>query len=135
MASKQEAKKHPRSSSNFTGRGKQKVKFAGYVNWQLTAQHKVSYLAWLETKPDIDDLIARVLETAHDLKVRYDDYNQCFAAQLYCTDGKHENAGWCLSMRGGDYYEAIRRLLFVHCVALEEVWTAEEEDGWQDDNW
>jgi len=135
MSKKPSATQHPRKSSGTTGKGKKKVDFKGYANWTLTPQHKVHYQKWLEQQPDLDDLVMKVLETEHDLKVRYDDYNQCFSAQLYCRDVSHENAGWCLSMRASDYWEAIRRLLFVHCIALEGIWNSEEEAGWQDDAW
>lgn len=125
----------PKSDSPLTGKGKQKVEWKGYVNWTLSEQHKATFKKWLETEPKIDELIQKVTEDGYDLKIRYDAYNACMSAQLYCTNVLDGNAGWCLSMRSSDWYTAVLRVLYVHFVALEEVWSDNSAAGWTDDNW
>lgn len=123
---------HRRKDSDKTSRGQRKVEFQGYVNWELTVGHKPAYERWLGEQPDIDNMIEQLCEDGYDVKIRWDSYNRCFAAQAYSRDKTSPNAGWCLSMRAGGWWEAVQRLLFVHYIAFEGTWVSEEEQGWND---
>lgn len=135
MVSKNGFTKTPRKSSNSTIKGKKKVEFMGYVNWTLTEAHKVSFNKWLETNPDINDLIYKITESGYSLKIAHDDYNHCMSASLYCMDVASANAGWNLSMRANDWEKAIERLVFVHLVAFDTMWQTDHEKAWEDDAW
>lgn len=115
--------------------GKEKVPWLGYVRNTLTEGDKKKMVQWVSTNPDYDQLIEDVTEKGYDLKIRYDSYNQCFSAQLFCTDLKDSNAGFCLALRASGWYKALQRLLFVHYICFEGEWATEPEVGWDDDNW
>lgn len=125
----------PKRDSSTTAQGKPKVEWQGYVNFTLTEAHKNGFEKWVASNPPIDRMIDELTEDGYDLKVRYDGYNKCQSAQLFCTVPENSNAGWCLSIRASSWYKAIVRLLYVHYIALEEQWSAQVEPGWNDDNW
>lgn len=125
----------PKKDSPTTAKGKTKVEWKGYVNWQLSEQHKATFRKWLETQPKIDEIIHEITEDGYDIKIRYDGYNACMSAQLYCTNPANPNAGWCLSMRANDWYTALLRVIYVHCIALEGAWSEPSTQGWTDEQW
>lgn len=135
MRSKSKGTTTQKESSSKTARGKEKVKFLGYVNWTLSEQHKAAFDTWLLSGPDVEDLVNKIAEEGYDLKVRYDSYNQCMSAGFYCTDPNSGNAGWNLSMRAVTWVKALERLLFVHLIAFDTIWVTEKEQGWTDDAW
>ena len=123
------------TDSTKTSKGKEKVKWQGYVNYDLNDNIKSGIQTWLEGNPNVDDMVHRVTEDGYDLKVRYDDYSQCMSAQLYCTDANSPNAGWCLSVRASDWVSAMWRVLYLHFIAFEGVWIDPTNTGWNDDQW
>ena len=125
----------PKKGSAKKADSKKKVEFKGYVNWTLNPSHKQAFTQWLETGIDIDDLIDGVVEAGYSLKVRYDTYNQCISAGLYCEDANSPNAGWNLSMRASTSGKAMLRVLFVHLVALDQMWETSDQKTWDDDAW
>lgn len=132
---KKSANYQKKTDSPTAASGKPKVDWKGYVNWELTTSHKRAFDEWLISKPDIDALIEKVMRDGYDVKQRYDERNDAFSAQLYCTDPKNPNAGWCLSMRSKYAYTSLLRVIFVHYIALQESWATQGTDGWSDDQW
>lgn len=125
----------PQKDSATTARGKAKVEWKGYVNFTLTESMQNGFKEFAAKSTTHDALIEELVQDGFDLKVRYDDYNKCFSAQLYCTDAARPEAGWCLSLRADSWYKAVLRLLYVHYIALEERWNAQVEIGWTDEKW
>lgn len=129
------AKRSKKSDTPITKGGKKKVDWKGYVNFPIDDGVKRSLQAWLDQEPDFDQLIEDAAQNGYDLKVRYDTYNQCFTAQFFCTDIANDDGGWCLSMRASGWYKALQRLLYIHYICLEQVWSDSLVEGWSDDNW
>ncbi len=124
-----------RTDSKKTASGGQKVVFKGYVNWTLGQKHREAFEAWLKAGIDVDDLVSLLLDSGHTLKFRFDSYNQCLAAQIYCEDASNPNAGYALSMRASEWYKALERVLYVHFIAFDCVWVISEEGAWSDERW
>lgn len=132
---KKSASYQRKTDTNVSANGKPKVEWKGYVNWELTNAHKRAFDEWLAGKPDIDQLLEKAMRDGYDVKQRYDERNDAFSAQLYCTDPNNPNAGWCLSMRSKFAYTSLLRLVYVHFIALQEAWSAQGNEGWTDDKW
>lgn len=124
-----------KSDSSTTGRGKPKVEWQGYVNVELNKQDKDEITKIKNPAEYVDTVVTDLVANGYSMKVRYDDYNQCFAASFYCENSADPNAGWCLSMRGNDWFTALFRLCFVHGTLLSGTWNTSVGTGWKDDQW
>lgn len=129
--------KTKRTDSRNTVSGKPKVEWQGYVTFELATSHKKALDTALENHNDPLDWLPRIaLDGVYEVKCKWDTYNNCWVATLYCSKSGHENAGWALPCRSGDFWTALRRLAFVHIEVLKEQWHVGANDlGWNDEKW
>lgn len=127
----------PKSSSSKTANGTAKVEWRGYVTFELEQAHIAAYKKALENGTEFLDQLPKIAEEGvYVVKCAWDKRNKCWVALLYCQDATHPNAGWSLPARSADYWEAQRRLVFLHLVVLAGAWgTSDDGTGWNDDKW
>lgn len=125
---------HKRSDSKETAAGREKVKWLGYVNWNMSAVDKKAYLKWLEDQDVLYNVVPTIIGDGYSVKLAYDDYHDSVVCSLFCQNPGSENAGWCLTARAADPFEAMSRAMFIHFVCFDRIWPTEREldpDGWQ----
>lgn len=132
-AKRENSQRKPDSSKSASG--KPKVEWKGYVNVELNTEDKKGISEVKDMALLVDTVINDLVEHGYSFKVRYDAYNKCFAAQFYCEDSSDPNAGWCLSMRGGNWWTATCRLCYVQSVMLQSRWNVQDTKGWDDSQW
>ena len=120
-------KKAPRDDSGFTGKGRKKVSWRGYVNYPVDEAMKVAYRDAVVRGWDWREAVEDVVSAGYKLSVSWDGYNQAFVGALYATNANDPNAGWCLSMRAANCNEACSRVLWVHVFALRGDWDVDGE--------
>lgn len=121
--------KSPKSDSQRTGKGKQKVTWQGYVNLSLTDAQKSGFEAWAATADVWGDEIPRVLDSGYTVSLAHDDYSDSMIAGLYCINASDANAGWKLTAHGGEVETALVRLMYIHFVLLEGDWSQDFRPG------
>lgn len=127
---------HPRSDSGKTGEGVDKVDFRGYVNLTLNDTDKRLFDEWLSNVEAVAGGINTVIEGGYRLSVSFDKRHDCFTGSLYCQVPGEANAGYSLSIKGGDVFTAIQRVFFVHLVVLGGQWpTADNKAPYNPDDW
>lgn len=126
-----------KTDSKTTTQGKPKVEWQGYVTFELATAQKKALDKFIENKNDpIDWLPGIALDGVYEVKCKWDAYNNCWVASLYCSKYGHENAGWALPCRANDFWTALRRLAFVHQEVLKGQWHVGANDtGWNDEKW
>lgn len=127
----------PKSDSKFTARNKPKVEWQGYVNFEVQKTHKAALDAMVKAGNDPLLWLPKIAaDGVYEVKAKWDTYNNCWVASLYCAKHGHESAGWALPCRASDYWDALRRLAFVHVEVLHESWSIGANDfGWDDEKW
>lgn len=131
MSTSRNAKK----DSPRTGRGKQKVDWRGYINWQPTAEDKARLEAMKQHNFKTDDLLEEAILDGYRFSWSWDDYNSSYTASLYCTDPENSNAGWCATMRGSTLVAALERVLFFHYVIANRDWDSVSSPAPNGDKW
>ena len=121
--------------SPITGRGKAKVVWQGYVNVTINESMKRGLVELGDLGAFVDKSMRDLEDGVYDVKIRWDSYNQCWQASLYCTFAGHPNAGWCLALRGSDWFSALGRLLYIHFMVYETLWSTDGKVGWSDEQW
>lgn len=126
-----------KTDSSLTASNRPKVTWMGYVTFELSNEHKAALEKFLTSGNDPLDWLPRIaLDGVYEVKCKWDSYNNCFAATLYCSKYEHENAGWALPCRASGFWVALRRLAFVHVEVLKEQWHVGANDtGWNDEKW
>jgi len=126
-----------KTHSKNTVVGKPKVAWQGYVTFEHDKAHKQALDKFVAEKNDpIEWLPSIALDGVYEVKAKWDSYNNCWVATLYCSKFGHENAGWALPCRSGNFWTALRRLAFVHKEVLKEQWHVGANDtGWDDEKW
>ena len=129
-------KKKVQPSKRTTGRkaARERVEFKGYLNRNISADEKVTYRSDLEAGWRWDEKAEELISDGLNLKWSWDSYNEAFAATLYDTNADSDHAGYCLSFRGPEPFEAMSRLVWVHTVLLEGNWNNISEVG-DSDEW
>jgi len=117
--------------------GKPKVTWQGYITFELDKAHKAALDTFVSSGNDPLDWLPRIaVDGVYEVKCKWDTYNNCWCATLYCARYGHENAGWALPCRASDFWIAMRRLAFVHIEVLKEQWHIGANDtGWDDEKW
>lgn len=134
MAGKAGSKVH-KPDSTTAARGKQKVEWKGYVNVTVNDSMKRGLSEVGDLGAFVDQEMEAISDGSYDVKIRYDGYNQCWQASLYCVSSNSPNSGWCLAIRGKDWFTALCRVLYIHSRVFEGLWSADGNVGWSDDNW
>lgn len=118
----------PKTPKN-TPKGGGKAEWIGFVNLELTPEQKAQCKSLLS---DVDSAYADVfgrIPLGYKLSVMYDDAHTTWNVSLTCTDASEENAGLCLTGRGGSFNSALVALWYRDVYLLKGKWTAAEKIG------
>lgn len=125
----------PRRKSESAARtqGQSSVEF---VRRELTEAEKPEFRAW---RDDIDTVVGeldRMLESGYKVSLKHDVYNGAYAAFIFADDDS-DNAGYCLTGRGGNTYRALSEAVYKHAVLLRGNWVSvgRTTDAFSDPDW
>ena len=111
-----------------------KAKFAGYVNYVPTTEDKQGLKSMLESGHDPASDLSDIIESGYKLGLTFDSSGAAFIATLFAENPELSHAGYILSARAGDGYDAIRRVCYLHLYVLECRWLERMEtdsyDSW-----
>lgn len=115
-----EPRKKKSAVSAYSGGGR--VEWKGYINIPLVEADKRHFQQW-KAQPDIvNEAFHTTLADGYKLSVDYQGREDAFRASLYCQNVDFPEAGYCLSIYAGDYWEALIRVLYVHSVKCQGSW-------------
>jgi len=126
-----------KKDSNVTAHNKPKVEWQGYVTFELNEAHKKGLDKAVSNENDPLLWLPKIaIDGVYEIKTKWDTYNNCWVATIYCSKFGHENAGWALPARAANYWDALRRVAYVHLEVLKEGWHVGANDtGWKDEKW
>lgn len=126
-----------KKDSKWTAGNQQKVEWQGYVAFELSTAQKAAYKKAIEQGKDPLEWLSQIcVDGTYTLKVDYRPQENCWRAALYCQKYGHPNAGWSLPCRAADFWEACRRLAYLHAEVLQGEWTHPADSmGWNDEKW
>ena len=115
-----------------TAAGKAKVEWKGYINYSPNKADK-DRLAEFSKSPDkMLELWSQLAEDGYAIKQTYDEKHAVFVCGLFNQDPTNQNAGWYLSQRAPDPYQALIRVMYVHFIVYEEFWGGDHETTYKD---
>lgn len=95
----------------------------GFVECKLTEQEKENFAEWDVHDNDLFLLLSEAVIAGHKQSLTWNKQNETFVFSLTGNDGSGKHEGYTLSAFAGDWYIALRVLLYKHCVLLEGDWT------------
>lgn len=127
----------PRTDSKFTANRKPKVEWQGYVNFEISKEQKTALNQAIKNNNDPLLWLPQIAaDGVYEIKAKWDSYNNCWVATIYCAKYGHDNAGWALPCRAADFWDSLRRVAFVHSEVLQGEWHVTKLDnGWDDEKW
>lgn len=124
-----------KKDDGHTAKGKQRVKWQGYVNYTPTEQDRAGLSAAIDGGFDAEHESMQIMREGYRLSMGFDEYHGCYSASLYCQNSSSTNAGWNLSVRATDPFTAFTRLVYLHVYVLGGDWNTAQSGGWSDENW
>jgi len=115
---KLDARKGRNSPIKSGGRGSSDLEF---VNRELTTEELPVYRNWREDHDAVYGEVDRMLEDGYKFSLKYDEYTSAYAAFVFASDGS-DNAGKCLTGRGGTSYRALSEVVFKHVELFGGNW-------------
>ena len=100
------------------------VAWKGFVACELNAERKRQFRENWSVRESLGEMVAAAVTPGYKLSFSIDTYHDCCQVSWYCTAADDQNAGWCLTARGGDFETAMAVLTFKHSVLLEGDWTS-----------
>jgi len=110
----------------MAGKSKPKDSVRGkveYIALDLTKANRADLVKWLESNPDLWDLIEKSCDSGLKFSVSHDDFHDCIQATLTkVPDDRVFGTTTVLIGRGPDMLKAIQALFFKHHIVLQETW-------------
>jgi hypothetical protein len=98
---------------------------AVFVNVNLEAEQKAEVKAAKWDSGEFDTSMSVLMVDGYKLSIRYDKFNDCFAAWLLPVN-THKNKGLILAGRGSTPMRAVKQLVYIHYKVLDGDWTSEQ---------
>lgn len=133
MVSEDGAKKERREKRSDRN-GASRVEWKGYVSPTLSTNDKRAYQKWRADAVEVNRAIQTTIDGGYTLKVDYMVNDGAYRAGLYCTVQGSPDAGYCLTVFAGDWWEAAMRVVYCHQVLFNASWSSLTGKGkWKDD--
>jgi len=123
MAKKSNSPLPPVARGN-NGRFNSASEWRGFVNVYLTDADKAKASTWYTDINNVDRAVDAALRQGYRITLKMEGSQTTYSAFMTPADSQHENAGWGLSERAGDWWRALCRLMFIHAVCLQSDWSA-----------
>lgn len=114
-------------------KGKTDWKWVGYVDHKLTQGEKAQLEKWDCVDAAVFDLLADVVGEGYRFNFQFDTKKTVFVVSFTGVDSLPEHRGYTLTAYGKHWYDAIRALLFKHCVLFSEGWPVSGQSSDDDD--
>lgn len=118
----------PPRSRAYNGKYNSSTEWHGFVNIALTDADKARAAAWYTDVSNVDRAVDAALRQGYRITLKMEGSQTTYSAFMTPADSGHENAGWGLSERAGDWWRALCRLMFIHAICLETDWSANKGD-------
>lgn len=114
--------------------GAGRVEWKGYVSPTLSTAEKKAYRTWAADTVEVNRAVSTTIDSRYTLKIDYMENDGAYRAGLYCQKQGHPDAGYCLTVFAGDWWEATMRVVYCHIVLLNSSWASLTGKGkWKDD--
>ena len=105
----------------------EKADFKGFINVNLTSEHKDAIQKWDLETDDVFDWIASELTGGYKVSFSYNPQNDTVAASIMCVAAKSPNAGYVVNSFAKDIYTALKALMYKVENILPSNWTEFED--------
>lgn len=95
----------------------------GFVDVKLTEQEKENFTQWDVHDNDLFLLLAEAVVAGHKQSLTWNKQNETYVFSFTGNEGAGKHEGYTLSAFAGDWYIALRVLLYKHHVLLEGDWS------------
>lgn len=92
-----------------------------FVRRELNDAEKQQYRSWRDDIDVVINELDRLLQDGYKISLKFDDYSSAYATFIFAPDDS-DNAGYCLTGRGGNSYRALSEALFKHVSLLSGNW-------------
>lgn len=92
-----------------------------FVNYELNANETAIYRKWRDDLDTVVGQLDRMTQDGYKVSIKYDGYSESFAAFIFADDAS-DNAGRCLTGRGGTTYRALAEAIFKHVEIFGGDW-------------
>lgn len=111
-----------------------RVEWKGYLSPTLTTNEKALYREWRTNSGACEEALKSALDAGFKISVDFQPRERAYRAGLYCQAVDRKEAGYCLTVFAGDWWEAVNRVVFIHHALLSADWTALiNGSSWKDD--
>lgn len=125
-----------KTDSSSTGSGEPKVKWQGYVNYEMTKEQGKACKDFLLKNPDFFfQAMQEIVENGYAIKIHWSEYVKGVSAGLYCQNAELGNAGYCLTQHSANAPLALEKVLYVHFRLLGGSWDANGNSRDLDAGW
>lgn len=101
--------------------GKQ-TEWRGFIDVKMTDAEKEMFSQWDVHDHDLFVLLSEAVAQGHKLSLTFNKQNDTFVCSFTGNEGTDKHEGYTLSAYGGDWYIAVRALVFKHVILLESDW-------------
>lgn len=109
-------------AGNRGNTGRQRENTVDFVNYELSAEETAVYRKWRDDVAGLIGHLDRMAQDGYKVSIKYDDYSESFACFVFADDAG-DNAGKCLTGRGGTTYRALAEALFKHVEIFGGDWS------------
>lgn len=103
------------------------IQWRGFIECKFTDSEKDLFTQWDVHDNDLFLLLSEAVSAGHKLSISFNKQNETYVASFTGNEGTDKHEGYTLSAYAGDWYIAVRALLFKHCVLLGSEWSSATE--------
>jgi hypothetical protein len=104
-------------------RDERQSNWRGFVDVKMTDEEKQLFAQWDVHDNDLFLLMSEAVAAGHKLSISFNKQNDTFVCSFTGNDGTGKHEGYTLTAYAGDWYIAVRALVFKHAVLLNSDWT------------
>lgn len=105
-------------------RDERQTTWRGFVDVKMTDEEKQLFTQWDVHDNDLFLLMSEAVSAGHKLSISFNKQNDTFVCSFTGNEGTGKHEGFTLTAFAGDWYIAVRALVFKHAVLLNSDWTA-----------
>lgn len=101
-----------------------------YINIDIAKDMRPALLKWLESNPDVWDMLEKTADSGLKIGLSFDSYNECFQASITkLPERGMQGKTLVLIGRGGNLFQAVQALMYKYWVVLQcELENAEQRN-------
>lgn len=99
----------------------------GFIECKFTESEKEAFAQWDVHDEDVFVLLSEAVVAGHKLSLTFNKQSETFVASFTGNEGAGKHEGYTLSAYAGDWYLAVRAIVFKHAVLLAGDWQTAKE--------